>query len=73
MGKNNLNATFEEIKKHGYYTKLGKIITVHTLDGKALRGKLTCIGMYEIFLVVKDKEENKQEITIFKNAIKYIN
>lgn len=65
--------TFKETKTHGYYQKVDQEITVHFLDGKAIKGKLTFIGVYEIFLEVLTKDDAKSEITIFKGAIKYIN
>jgi len=57
---------------HGFYTQIGKPVSVHFIDGKSLRGTLNLIGRYEIFLNVVNKEGNEQEITIFKGAIKYI-
>ena len=46
---------------------------VHFIDGKGITGILNAIGMYEIFLQVTNKTGEKIAITVFKNAIKYIN
>ncbi|MCT3573537.1 hypothetical protein EFS06_02125 [Levilactobacillus brevis] len=60
-------------EKHGFYLKIGQPITVHFLDGKKITGILNAIGQYEVFLQVPTKDDDSTEITIFKNAIKYIN
>lgn len=62
-----------QAEKHGFYLKVGQPITVHFIDGKGITGILNAIGMYEIFLQVTNKTGEKIEITVFKNAIKYIN
>lgn len=62
----------EEVITHGFYTKVGKQIAIHLLDGKIITGKLTCIGQYEIFINIINKSDKEQEITVFKSAIKYI-
>lgn len=60
-------------EKHGFYLKIGQPITVHFLDGKKITGILNAISQYEVFLQVPTKDDDSTEITIFKNAIKYIN
>ena len=46
----------------------GRVITVAFLDGKGVRGKLTGVDTFDIFL----QRFNSQEIMIPKHAIKYI-
>ncbi|MDM5047863.1 hypothetical protein [Levilactobacillus brevis] len=59
-------------EKHGFYLKIGQPTTIHFLDGKKITGILNAISQYEVFLQVPTKDDDSMEITIFKNAIKYI-
>lgn len=53
----------------GYLAALeGKQVTVVLADGKALKGELTGVDMYEIFI----KQSNNLEVMINKGAIKYL-
>ena len=46
----------------------GKQVTVVFADGKALKGELTGVDTYEIFI----KQPNGLEVMISKGAIKYL-
>jgi len=46
----------------------GRQVTVAFLDGKALKGELTGVDTYELFI----KQSNGLEIMISKGAIKYL-
>ena len=46
----------------------GKQVTVVMADGKALKGELTGVDTYEIFL----RQSNGLELMISKGAIKYL-
>ena len=46
----------------------GRQVTVVFLDGKALKGELTGVDTYELFV----KQPNGLEIMISKGAIKYL-
>ena len=53
----------------GYLAALeGKPVTVVFLDGKALKGELTGVDTYELFV----KQANGLELMISKGAIKYL-
>lgn len=46
----------------------GKQVTVVLADGKALKGELTGVDTYELFI----KQSNNLEVMIGKGAIKYL-
>ena len=53
----------------GYLAALeGKQVTVVLADGKALKGELTGVDTYELFI----RQSNGLEIMINKGAIKYL-
>jgi len=53
----------------GYLASLeGKQVTVVFADGKALKGELTGVDTYEIFI----KQANGLEVMVSKGAIKYL-
>jgi len=53
----------------GYLAALeGKQVTVVLIDGKALKGELTGVDTYELFI----KQSNGLEVMINKGAIKYL-
>jgi sRNA-binding regulator protein Hfq len=53
----------------GYLAALeGKQVTVVFADGKALKGELTGVDTYEVFI----KQANGLEVMVSKGAIKYL-
>jgi sRNA-binding regulator protein Hfq len=53
----------------GYLANLqGKQVTVVFTDGKAVRGTLTGVGTFEIFVT----QDSGLELLVFKGACKYI-
>lgn len=56
---------------HSYAEKIGKEVSVHFLDGKMLKGKLTAIFKCEIVLEI-EKDKQTIEVTIFKSAVKHM-
>jgi len=53
----------------GYLSSLrGQQVTVVFTDGKAIRGKLTGVGTFEIFVT----QDSGLELMIHKGAVKYL-